>query len=160
MKRLHLTSQKAFTMIEVLVTVSIIVLLSVIGLSVFGTAQQNNRDQKRLRDLNSLRQALEVYRHEKHYYASSSAIQFSCPPTTDFSDASQTYMDQLPADPSCSASRNYVYQALPSGCSGSDCTGYVVCAKKEGSKTYDTPSQCSSLTCSGTDACDMGFSSI
>lgn len=146
-----------FTLIEVLVTVFIITLLSAVGMSFFGSMQANNRDQQRLRDLNSVKQALELFRHDKGYYASSSAIQFTCT-SPSFASGNKVYMDQLPKDPQCSASRNYLYQATPPGCSGVDCSGYVICAKKDGNKTFNVPTECQTLSCTS-NPCDMGVAS-
>lgn len=52
---------KGFTMIELLVVISIIVLLITIGLTSFSTAQKKGRDAKRKSDLRDFKNALEQY---------------------------------------------------------------------------------------------------
>lgn len=53
-------NKKGFTLVELMVVISIISILSVIGLTVFGGVQQSARNAKRKADLNSIAVALEI----------------------------------------------------------------------------------------------------
>lgn len=64
------TRQKhaGFTMIELLVVATIIILLSAIGLVSFSQANKRARDGKRKADLEQARSALELYRSDNGFY--------------------------------------------------------------------------------------------
>jgi general secretion pathway protein G len=149
---------RGFTLIELIVVVSIIALLASIGAVMYGGILKNNRDQKRMNDLKSIKQALELYRTDIHYYPSS----------TDFNPRSSvilkysrtTYLDPVPTD--ASSDRYYSYSAKPPACdndSSIPCTSFDLCALREGSATEDCDS---SLVCSlslSPNNCNMGLSS-
>ncbi len=63
------TSQKGFTLIELMVVIAIISLLSSIMLASFSGARSSTRNAQRLRDLTTMRTALELYAqdHQGHY---------------------------------------------------------------------------------------------
>ncbi|MBI2596536.1 type II secretion system protein [Candidatus Daviesbacteria bacterium] len=65
--------KNAFTLIELLIAISIISVLSVIGLVVYKGVQSKTRDSIRKQDLNKLAMALEVYaqQHNGKYIANS-----------------------------------------------------------------------------------------
>lgn len=63
-------NQFGFTMIELLVVTTIIILLSTVGLVSFRTAGQNARNGKRKADLESVRQSLVLYRTDNGTYPS------------------------------------------------------------------------------------------
>ncbi|HPS40706.1 MAG TPA: hypothetical protein PLQ50_01720, partial [Candidatus Woesebacteria bacterium] len=69
--------QWAFTMIELLVATTIIILLTTIGLVSFRQASVSSRNAKRKADLETMRQALTLYKQDNNYYAPSSSITFS-----------------------------------------------------------------------------------
>lgn len=60
-----LNPKKGFTLVELLVTISIIAILSSIGLVIFRSVQLTARDGIRKQDLHSLARALEFY-YQKH----------------------------------------------------------------------------------------------
>ena len=62
----------AFTLIELLVVVTIVAVLSAVGMVVFTNAGKSSRDAKRKADLESIRQALVLYRDDNGCYPSSS----------------------------------------------------------------------------------------
>lgn len=132
--------KKGFTLVELLVVIAIVGILLAIAFSMFSSVQKTNRDQQRLRDLQTLKQALELYRTDNHSYPAS------------LSDLDSNYLGTHPADPS--TGQSYQYQKSPGTCqtANQDCMGFSLCAKKEGSQAYDNPAGCSSPY-------DMGISS-
>jgi len=58
-----LTSRRegAFTLIELMVAVSIVAILATIGLTIYNTAQSSARDGKRTQDISEIQKALEQY---------------------------------------------------------------------------------------------------
>lgn len=52
--------KSGFTLVELLVVISIIAILSVIGLTIFGDVQKKNRDARRKADINSIADAMEA----------------------------------------------------------------------------------------------------
>lgn len=67
---------KGFTLVELLVVISIIAILSVIGLTIFSGVQKGARDAKRKEDLHSLALALEQYKVQNNTYTL--AMNFPC----------------------------------------------------------------------------------
>ncbi len=131
-------TSRGFTLIELLIAISIMAGLSVVGAATYQGIAVNNRDQIRMRDLTSLQQTLELYRHEKHYYP---AVLTSLVPT---------YLDAIPLD-ARNPYRTYFYRALDKTgalCTpGPGCVSYQLCASKEGTKTFPDPGQCSAQNC-------------
>lgn len=84
--------QSGFTLIEMLVVVSIITILTGIGLATYSAAQKKSRDSRRMADLESVRSALEIYR------ADNPAIGY---PGTNYEGLPLTpnYLSELPTDP-------------------------------------------------------------
>lgn len=95
-------SRKGFTLVELLITVSIIVLLSTIGMVTYSQVLKNGRDAKRQSDLKIIQSALEQYR----------ADQGSYPATIIFggalTNAGKTYLKVIPQDPTMSPDYSYV----------------------------------------------------
>lgn len=61
-------SDIGFTLVELLVVISILTVLGTLGIAFLGGAQKNSRDQKRIIDLHLITQALELYYHDHNYY--------------------------------------------------------------------------------------------
>lgn len=57
----NLLRQNGFTLIELLVVISIIAVLSVVGMVVFTGVQKNARDARRKADIDSIANALEAH---------------------------------------------------------------------------------------------------
>lgn len=60
--------KKGFTLIELLVVISIVALLSTIGLTVYSVVLKNGRDAKRQSDIRQIQSALEQYFTDNLYY--------------------------------------------------------------------------------------------
>lgn len=60
-KKSQLINRQGFTLIELLVVISIIAILSTIGLTIYSSAQKQARMSKRISDLKAIQSALQVY---------------------------------------------------------------------------------------------------
>ncbi len=131
------SNQKGFTLIELLVVISIIAVLSVIGLVAYGNVLKSSRDAKRQSDLKFIQSALEEYHADQIYYPDSLPS-----PGTAFVFGTKTYLNQIPADPKPPPAYSYV--AFPTRCNNTTtkCTSYCLNAKMESTLTNTT---CSTL---------------
>lgn len=136
-------SSKAFTLIELLIVISIIGIL--VALSVFGLqgARESARDARRKSDLESIRSGIETYRSDCNSYPL--ALPSSGSPLVGSGSGNclntNTYMSAVPSDPT--AGRNYLYS--------SDGTVYSICASLENSSapavSCGASSSCGTATC-------------
>lgn len=97
-------SARGFTLVELLVTVSIIAILSAVGLVVYSSVIKQGRDARRMSDLRSIQSALEQYYADQFGYPSSlpaAGNPLKSP------DGRKTYLNQIPTDPD--TSKNYRY---------------------------------------------------
>ena len=118
--------KSGFTLVELLVVISIIGIL--IGLSVFGLqgARESSRDAKRKADLEQIRSGLEIFKADcnKYYIGSSLPSPLVGIPAYGSSClASNIYISQIPSDP-IPGTYSYAY-------SSSDGTIYTLCALLE-----------------------------
>lgn len=96
------TNMKGFTLVELLIVMSIIGVLAAIGLGSFTTAQMKGRDAQRKSDLKQVSHALEIYYADHNSYPNS--ITFG----SEFKDTKGTvYFKILPTDPV--ANQSYTY---------------------------------------------------
>lgn len=112
LKNLH---QRGFTMIELLVVATIIIVVTAIGLVSYTQVNQNARNGKRRADLENIRQALVLYRTDMGTY----------PNTTNFNTMMTTITSYV-SNPSFTDPRNvapyvYTYTAGGSGATFSLC---------------------------------------
>ena len=80
-------NKAGFTLIELIVSVTIIAVLTVIGVISYAGASQKARDGRRVADLEKIRIALELYRQNVGSYPAS------------LTDLETEYMQQLPVGP-------------------------------------------------------------
>ena len=133
-----------FTLIELIIVISIIALLSGISVFALNDARISGRDAKRKGDLAHIASGLELYKADCNYYpnslptSNSSLLGNTLPCTL---PASNVYIQAIPADPDGSA---YTYTAAPSGCSG-NCTSFCIWANLESNPSL--PTYCNSTNC-------------
>lgn len=113
---------KGFTLLELLVVISIISILVAMGAVAFSTAQTRGRDSKRRSDVQQMQKAFEQYYAQNGTYADCATM------------ATDTMPGGLPTDPKPS----HTAYNTSSACSA---TGYCVCALLEdtGSGNADAP---------------------
>lgn len=110
-------NNRAFTMIELLVVATVIILLTTIGLVSFSQAAVSSRNAKRKADLETMRQALTLYKQDNVYYAPTTTVSFTGLVTSLYADG---YLSEASlVDPKNSAP--YIYQAACAAVSGSNC---------------------------------------
>ncbi len=147
-----MNSQRGFSLLELLVTVAIIGILSVIAVVSLTGVQKNTRDVKRQTDLKLIQGALEQYYADQHFYPATTAVTFSPPPaipaTIKSPTGTRTYLNQIPTDP-LTSNIQYKYVANPSAapaCNNSNpndfrtfCTSYCLYANMENTNVKGSP---------------------
>lgn len=92
--------KRGFTLVELLVVISIIAILAVVGITVFSGVQKNARDAKRRGDLHAISLALEQYKQSTGVYPMPSDGAWSSHAGWTLSAFGLTnYMQSLPVDP-------------------------------------------------------------
>ncbi|HNW55943.1 MAG TPA: prepilin-type N-terminal cleavage/methylation domain-containing protein [bacterium] len=87
--------KSAFTLIELLIVIFIIAIISTLAYVSLGVVKSNGRDTKRLADINSLKQALELYRdHEGNY-----PVNLTSQTDTLTGKDGRIYLKPIPRDP-------------------------------------------------------------
>lgn len=139
--------KNGFTLVELLITVSIIAILSAIALVSYSSFIKNARDTKRKSDLKVIQSALEEYHADQKYYPGSLDFSFNFPLTNSTGGPPRTpskiYLNRVPIAPA-GAIPEYQYKAYKtdgSVCIDSDnaatstnkCVKYCLYAKMEGS---------------------------
>lgn len=123
-----------YTLIEILVTATIIAVLVSIGVVSYGSVNKRSRDTKRKSDVEQVRSAAEMYRSDYGFYPSAGSGSW-----TDVSGLSSflvpEYMAVLPSDPK--TTQSYRYKATnPSGTT-TQYYGYCVSALLESEDPFD-----------------------
>ncbi len=169
-----MSKKSGFTLIELLVTIAILGILATVAVAVFNGVTARTRDSQRIKDLQSIKQALELYRGDQHNYPKSSGTSSlvlsgsetltNCTGIAGCTSTTSAYLQPVPRD--IDTSKNYYYLALPSSpacdnnSSATTCTSFILCAKKESTSTTYDLSDCSSLSsCGSAGNCDIGISS-
>lgn len=107
---------RGFTLIELLIAISIVAILSTIGLVAYSKAQSISRDARRKQDLLNLRQALELYRERNKTYPTTAWVGSNSSGTW-IPGLDSTYISSLPKDPRQPSDLCYPWVA--------DCYNYV-----------------------------------
>lgn len=120
--------QLGFTLLELLVVISIIGILIAVGTAAFTTAQKKGRDARRVSDMKAIQSAYEQYFAENNTYATCGTM------------ASALSGGSMPVDPKNVSPNVYT-------CNGST-AGYCACAKLEGTAGANSTASSSDVTCS------------
>lgn len=113
--------KKSFTLIEILVVTTIIVLLTAVGVVSYSSFSKSSRDARRKADLDQVRAALEMYRSNEDAYPAGDWVSLSV--------LTPNYIQSLPTDP-----KNSTYSYYYSGTAND----YVIGAYLEADTTAPT----------------------
>ncbi|MCR4324252.1 MAG: prepilin-type N-terminal cleavage/methylation domain-containing protein, partial [Candidatus Curtissbacteria bacterium] len=92
---------RGFTLIELMVVVTIISILTATGIASFTTAQSKSRDHKRKQDLAALRTALLSYYTDQNVYPGTASATYTSDSGPNWiPNISPNYIKKLPEDPS------------------------------------------------------------
>jgi general secretion pathway protein G len=129
-----------FSLIELLVVISIMAVL--ISLSAFGLqqARESARDGQRKADLETIRTGLSFYKSDCNVYPTEAAstTKMGTVLTASCITPTPVYIEKMPTDPV--SGRNYIYVRSTSG--------YRICASLE--TEVDADSNCSTVSCGTT----------
>ena len=118
--------KSGFTLIELMISVSIIAILVTVALAAYSTLNKQSRDTKRKSDLEQVRSALEMYKSDYGYYPAVNTAGFDVAGNLSAS-LTTTYMPFIPSDPL--SAQNYYFESLNPV--SSNYYGYCLCAKLE-----------------------------
>ena len=124
---------RGFSLVELLVVISIIGLVTAVGTSFVSSLQRNTRDSQREADLRILQAALQQYYADQNKYPGDDIGNLT---SLKSPDGSKTYLTQIPKDPVGTA---YYYRPVISisqplnscGPAIGTCHYYFLCAKLE-----------------------------
>lgn len=133
-----------FTLVEILVVLSILALLLTVGLVSYGVVLKNARDAKRQSDLGVIQSALEQYHADQLFYPASIDMVLGGPLTNCTGNpppctVSKTYLGLVPKDPL--GSPDYEYKSLPAGCDNllnNRCQNFCLYSRLENKSAQDT----------------------
>lgn len=134
------TKNSGFSLVELLITVSIIAILIAIGVASYATINKQSRDTKRKSDIEQIRSSLEMYRADNGSYPSAgSGSWVAASSATDAligltPSLVPTYFSVVPRDPK--SAQNYMY--LASSPSGGFYYGYCLSTFLESENPIDT----------------------
>lgn len=129
-------NRRGFTLIEILVTVTVIALLTMVGVVSYSATNKRSRDSKRKSDIEQMRQALEMYRADNGSYPA---------PAVGWNELTQLstylvdkgYLTAIPADPIPTVPlQKYYYQ--PTNQMAGLYYGYCLSANLESENPSDT----------------------
>ena len=104
-------TKKGFTLVELLIVISIIAVLTLLGATNWIAQQQKARDARRKADLEQIRSALEMYRTDKATYPIGNQTVLPAaldPKSVDPSSTEPTYISPIPKDPKTKLAYTYV----------------------------------------------------
>lgn len=125
--------QRAFTLFELLVSISIIAIMTAIATVSFSGAQKKARDSRRVTDMNSVQKAAEQYYAFSNYVYPATGVGGTAWIATN----GQTVLEVFPNDPKTGTLTPYIYTGGATYCAcatlenntgnstNSTCTGFV-----------------------------------
>lgn len=87
-KLVQIKNSFGFTLVELLVVITIIAILSIIGLTIFTSVQKSARDANRISSINAIAKAMEV-----HYHGETG--EYECVQDIFFANGAQAYKEPL-----------------------------------------------------------------
>ncbi|MBI2029448.1 prepilin-type N-terminal cleavage/methylation domain-containing protein [Candidatus Gottesmanbacteria bacterium] len=150
--------KKGFTLIEVLVAATIIVVLASVAIASYSTASKNSRDAKRKADLANVAAALELYRADNSgaYILVSGAQRVD----TGLTALEPTYINDLPVDPkpiSSQAAGGYKYTNMLPPTAYKYCLFAVMENVSNGNGTTDGNNPCGYIHNSGNPSINYNY---
>jgi prepilin-type N-terminal cleavage/methylation domain-containing protein len=137
---------KGFTLLELLIVISIIGILVTIAAASYQSAQIKARNSRRMGDMKAVQNAAE------EYYSANSAVYPADTNTASWNNANSTTLPQgFPTDPKPAPYVQYIYTQLP--VAGPPYTGYCACATMEGSSGNSNVTDCSAFVANGSNYC-------
>lgn len=113
---LNVSNSRGFTMIELLIAISIVAVLSGIGIYTFQNAQQKGRDSTRKQEIAQVKAALELYFQENHAYPPGSGAIGTCS-TTEVGGSNYLFCPSTLGGNSWIPGLNPYLQTIPTGTS-------------------------------------------
>ena len=77
-KKSNHKNRRGFTLIEIMIAISILAILATIGMTTYSQAQLRGRDAKRKQDLRAISTALELYYQRNKRFPCSSSCDADC----------------------------------------------------------------------------------
>lgn len=170
---LQLKPKRGFTLIELMIAVSIIAILSAVGLVTYNSARMIARDAKRKADLKAIAQALELFYTEYQRYPCSSStgavnsspsnaswltdtntaecLGYTPPVGSTSINLAPTYMSSVPRDPLSTGIYHYFYYSSGTNTwgTGSPCGNkdFILWAQLENQNDPDRAALSSRIIC-------------
>lgn len=133
-----MSNRAGFTLVELLIVISIIATLAVIGFLAFSQVGKKARDGKRQSDLQSIRSALQHYFSDLSFFPTNLTFDAALTSTTGNPNPPspvKTYFNKLPQETVSSGHSYYRYLAFPTGCdnlaASNRCNNYCLLAQVE-----------------------------
>ncbi len=151
-----------FTLVELLIVLTIIGVLATLITGGFISSQMRGRDAQRKSDLKQIANALELYYNDYGVYpADSSGLIVGCPAgtgtctwgTSEFTDGKTTYMKKMPIDPV--SNQNYYYRIVVS----SNNKKFQIFAHLENTQDSSITTVNASSSCGSGIACNFAITS-
>jgi general secretion pathway protein G len=133
---------KGFTLLELLVSATIIGVLTIIGVVSYGSVNKRSRDVKRKSDLEQIRSALEMYRSDNGFYPAANGGSWGVASNLSSSLVTSNYTPSIPSDPQ-KPSYLYYYVATNQNVANNNYYGYCLCGHIE-TQPVD-PSTCTAI---------------
>src|SRR4051794_30797793 len=109
--------RQAFTLIELLIAISIIAILTTVGITSYSGLQQRSRDAQRINDLNQFKVALTTYYNAQtptSYVSAGTKITINNSNDALTAALKPNYIKDIPLDPQNAGNNVYKYQSFNS----------------------------------------------